>query len=80
MALISSGYVTPLAWAVTDVFTVIGQNAYMAPCMSFAGEFVLRLSCSDHSSSNSDHSIESTLSAARCSKNVVFIHHIGTKR
>jgi hypothetical protein len=49
MALISSGYVTPLAWAVTDVFTVIGQNAYMAPCMSFAGEFVLRLSCSDNS-------------------------------
>jgi hypothetical protein len=49
MALISSGYVTPLAQAVTDVFTVIGQNAYVAPCMSSAGEFVPKLSHSDNS-------------------------------
>lgn len=31
MSLISSGYVTPVAQAYTDVFTVIGQSKYVAP-------------------------------------------------
>ena len=47
MALISSGYVTPLAQAVTDAFTVVGQNAYTAPRMSSAGNFWPKISGSD---------------------------------
>lgn len=31
MSLISSGFVTPVAQAFTEVFTVIGQSDYIAP-------------------------------------------------
>jgi hypothetical protein len=35
MSLISSGFVTPVAQACTDVFTVIGQSEYVAPRVYF---------------------------------------------
>lgn len=32
MTLINSGIVTPLAQELTDVFSVVSQNEYVAPC------------------------------------------------
>jgi hypothetical protein len=32
MTLINSGFVAPLAHELTDAFTVVSQNEYVAPC------------------------------------------------